>query len=339
MKYATIKELSAACGLSVSTISKALNGYSDVSEETRRLVLEAANRIGYYPSAAARALKTSRSYNLGVLFADENQSGLTHPFFASVLNSFKMEAETKGYDITFISHDLGQNAMSFLNHCRYRNVDGVCLACVDFASPEILELVDSGIPCVTIDHLFNQCPSVLSDNVNGMRALTDHVLSMGHTRIAFIHGQRNSSVTEKRITGFYRSLEAHGIPLDRCTLAEGLYVDPEKTYHLTKALLAQTDRPTCVLLPDDQAYLGAREATMEQGLRIGQDISFAGFDGIRLTQLLRPCLTTVRQNTDSIGREAARRLIECLEHPNTAGTEAVTIPCDVIIGETVGRAG
>ncbi len=336
MKHATIKELSAACGLSVSTVSKALNGYSDISDETRQLVIDAANRIGYYPNATARALKTNRSYNLGVLFSDENQSGLTHPFFASVLNSFKQEAEEQGYDITFISHDLGGNAMSFLNHCRYRNVDGVCLACVDFASSQVLELVDSGIPCVTIDHLFNQWPSVLSDNVNGMRALTDYVISRGHQRIAFLHGQRNSSVTEKRITGFYRSLQSHGIPAENGTLLEGLYVDPERTYHLTRELLSRKDRPSCILLPDDHAYLGAREAAIEMNLHIGKDISFAGFDGIRLTQLVRPFMTTVRQDTDSIGREAARRLIECLEHPNTAGTEAVTIPCDVIRGETVG---
>ncbi len=336
MKHATIKELSAACGLSVSTVSKALNGYSDISDETRQLVIDTAGKLGYYPNATARALKTNRSYNLGVLFVDENQSGLTHPFFASVLNSFKQEAEDKGYDITFISHDLGGNAMSFLNHCRYRNVDGVCLACVEFAAPEVLELVDSGIPCVTIDHLFNKCPSVLSDNVNGMRALTDYAFSLGHKRITFLHGQRNSSVTEKRITGFCRSLMAHGIPREEDFLVEGLYVDPEKTYRLTRELLKKKDRPTCILLPDDNAYLGAREAATELSMQIGQDICFAGFDGLPLTQLLRPSLTTVRQDTDAIGREAAKRLIECLEHPNTAGTEAVTIPCEVIPGETLG---
>ena len=335
MKHATIKELSAACGLSVSTVSKALNGYSDISDETRRLVVDTAARIGYYPNATARALKTNRSYNLGVLFADENQSGLTHPFFASVLNSFKQEAEEKGYDITFISHNLAGNAMSFLNHCRYRNVDGVCLACVDFNAPEILELVDSGIPCVTIDHLFNKCPSVLSDNVSGMRTLTDCILSLGHTRITYIHGQRTSSVTEKRITGFYRSLDAHSVPQDRCLLAEGLYANPEETYRITTALLNKKDPPTCILLPDDQAYLGAREAAMDLGLRIGRDISFAGFDGLPLTQLLRPSLTTILQNNDAIGREAARRLIECVERPNTAGTEASIIPCTLIRGETV----
>ncbi|MBR4500939.1 MAG: LacI family DNA-binding transcriptional regulator [Clostridia bacterium] len=337
MKHVTIRDLSAACGLSVSTVSKALNGYSDISDETRQAVISAAAELGYFPNATARTLKTSRSHNLGVLFVDEYQSGLTHPFFAALLNAFKMEAESRGYDITFISSNLGASAMSYLSHCRYRNVDGVCLACVEFTSPAIRELVESAIPCVTIDHVFNRWPSVLSDNVGGMQHLTDYVISRGHRRIAFVHGQRNSSVTEKRITGFYRSLETHGIPPENVILREGVYVDPQISYQITNELLGMSDPPTCILLPDDHAYIGAMEAAVQQNIKIGRDISFAGFDGISMTQSLHPRLTSVQQDTEAIGREAARRLIECVEKPNTAGSEPVTIPCKLIRGETVGE--
>ncbi len=335
MKHVTIRDLSAACGLSISTVSKALNGYSDISEETRQTVISAATELGYFPNATARALKTSRSDNLGVLFVDEYQSGLTHPFFAALLNSFKMEAEARGYDITFISSHLGSSAMSYLSHCRYRNVDGVCLACVDFSSPGVRELVESSIPCVTIDHVFNRWPSILSDNVGGMRSLTDHVISLGHRRIAFVHGQRNSSVTEKRITGFYRSLENAGLSPEHAILKEGVYVDPMAAYRVTNELLDMKCPPSCILLPDDHAYIGAMEAVMQRGLRIGKDISMAGFDGISFTQSLHPRLTSVRQDTDAIGREAARRLIECVERPNTAGSETNLVPCTLLEGETV----
>ena len=337
MKHVTIRDLSAACGLSVSTVSKALNGYSDISDETRQTVISAAAELGYFPNATARALKTSRSHNLGVLFVDEYQSGLTHPFFASLLNAFKMEAESRGYDITFISSNLGASAMSYLSHCRYRNVDGVCLACVDFSSPGIRELVESAIPCVTIDHVFNRWPSILSDNVGGMQHLTDYVISRGHRRIAFVHGQRNSSVTEKRITGFYRSLENAGIKSADIIVNESVYVDPTAAYRATNELLDRKDPPTCIMLPDDHAYIGAMEAAMQRGLRIGADISFTGFDGISFSQRLHPRLTSVQQDTDAIGREAARRLIECVEKPNTAGSEPVMIPCKLIKGETVGE--
>ena len=126
--------ISDQCGLSVSTVSKALNGYDDISEETKKLVRQTAEALGYRPNAQARALKLGRSFNLGVLFADDNQSGLKHSYFSAVLDSFKVEAESRGYDITFINHNIGRSRMTYLEHCRYRGVDGACLACVDFGA-------------------------------------------------------------------------------------------------------------------------------------------------------------------------------------------------------------
>ena len=122
---ASIKDIAKACGVSVATVSKALNGHNDISQATKEKVREAARQIGYMPNSAARALKTNRTYNLGVLFVDEAQSGLTHEFFAAVLDSFKRHAEGRGYDITFINHNIGHGHSSYLEHCRYRGVDGV----------------------------------------------------------------------------------------------------------------------------------------------------------------------------------------------------------------------
>ena len=114
----TIKDVAKRCGMSISTVSKVFNGYPDISEATRRQVMESAREIGYKPNALARALKTNRSFNLGVLFVDDNISGLTHPFFAMVLNAFKAEAERHGYEITFINHNIGTMEMTYLEHCR-----------------------------------------------------------------------------------------------------------------------------------------------------------------------------------------------------------------------------
>ena len=127
---ASIKDIAKACGVSVATVSKALNGHNDISQATKEKVREAARQIGYMPNSAARALKTNRTYNLGVLFVDEAQSGLTHEFFAAVLDSFKRHAEGRGYDITFINHNIGHGHSSYLEHCRYRGVDGVIAACI-----------------------------------------------------------------------------------------------------------------------------------------------------------------------------------------------------------------
>ena len=138
---ASIKDIAKACGVSVATVSKALNGHNDISQATKEKVREAARQIGYMPNSAARALKTNRTYNLGVLFVDEAQSGLTHEFFAAVLDSFKRHAEGRGYDITFINHNIGHGHSSYLEHCRYRGVDGVIAACIEdnrrrFGDPE-----------------------------------------------------------------------------------------------------------------------------------------------------------------------------------------------------------
>ena len=115
-------------------ISKALNNYPDVSDETRALVRAAADRLGYRPSALARGLKSGRTFNLGVLF-DNSDGGLTHNYFSPVLEAFKSEAERRGYDIAFITHHLGSSPMTYLEHCRYRNVDGVCVVCASFYAP------------------------------------------------------------------------------------------------------------------------------------------------------------------------------------------------------------
>ena len=160
---ASIKDIAKACGVSVATVSKALNGHNDISQATKEKVREAARQIGYMPNSAARALKTNRTYNLGVLFVDEAQSGLTHEFFAAVLDSFKRHAEGRGYDITFINHNISGRSMTYLEHCHYRSVDGVVIACVNFYEPQVVELVNSEVPVVTIDHVFNNRMAILSE--------------------------------------------------------------------------------------------------------------------------------------------------------------------------------
>ena len=114
----TIKDISRACGVSPATVSKALNGYGDISAETVSLVKRTAKEMHYLPNAAARSLKTNTTHNIGVLFVDETSSGLTHEYFSMILNSVKEEAESHGYDITFICQNLGGKTVTFLEHCR-----------------------------------------------------------------------------------------------------------------------------------------------------------------------------------------------------------------------------
>lgn len=122
----SLKTIAEECGVSVATVSKALNDQKDISDVTKRRIREIAEKLGYFPNAAARSLKTKQSYNIGVLFEEEVGSGLTHEYFSGVLNSFKVQAEKLGYDITFINTSLENRKMSYYEHCMYRNFAGVC---------------------------------------------------------------------------------------------------------------------------------------------------------------------------------------------------------------------
>ena len=330
----SMKDIAAACGVSVATVSKALNDHSDIGEETKQHIKEVARDMGYSPNALARALKTNRTYNIGVLFVDEAQSGLTHDYFSQVLDSFKRTVEEKGYDITFINK--GRNHVSYLEHCRYRGFDGVMIACVDFYDPQVIELVRSNLPLVTIDHMFNNRISVMSDNVGGMQQLLEYVYSKGHRRIAYIHGA-DSAVTRERLTSFYHTAEKLGLEIPDEYVKEAPYRDSWGTGERTKELMKLKKPPTCILYPDDFASLGGLNAISEMGLRVPEDVSVVGYDGIRISRHLSPKLTTLKQDTKSIGMKAGEKLISLIEHPKSTIIEQIVIKGEVYEGGTVER--
>ena len=330
----SLKDLARECGVSVATVSKALNDQTDISLATRERIRAAAHRMGYLPNAAARALKTNRTYNLGVLFVDERQSGLTHEYFSAVLDSFKVEAETRGYDITFINHTLRGKSMSYLEHCRYRGVDGVVIACVNFYDPQVVELVNSEVPAVTIDHVFNNRMAVLSDNVVGAKALVQQAWACGHRRIAFIHGE-NTAVTENRLAGFYQACEELGLKVPEEYIRCGVYHDVERCAQETRALLALPEPPTCIIFPDDFSALGGYNAIREKKLSIPEDISVMGYDGIYLSRVVMPPLVTYQQNTTALGRTAADKLIQLIEHPRVTLPEQIRVSGRLLDGGSV----
>ena len=274
-------------------------------------------------------------YNLGIIFRDEKSIGITHPFFSVVLNAFKNEAEAHGYDVTFINHEISGEKMSFLDHCRYRRVDGVCLVCINFNTDEVQELVESEIPCVTIDHRFKKAAAVFSDNENGVNMLVDHAVSLGHRRIAFIRGHNNSIVTTTRIKQFQSAMQYHGLPIPEEYLQSGLYNDIALTRKIVIRLMRLPEPPTCILLPDDYCYFGAQDAARKLDLRIPEDISFAGYDGISLTQSLSPALTTIHQDCLALGTESARKLISVIEQPDKKINRVSIYPVKLIPGGTI----
>ena len=208
---------------------------------------------------------------------------------------------------------------------------------MDFTDPQVTELVGSGIPCVTVDHLFKKTPAVLSDNEMGVQKLVEYAISLGHKKIAFIHGHNNSIVTRTRIRQFYQTMEFYGLLVPENYVRAGLYSDIGLCGKLVRELMDLPERPSCVLLPDDVCYFAAQEAAASRNLRIPEDISFMGYDGIPITQSIHPRLTTIRQNTDRMGEEAAKRLIDMIENPGKLSRIPTIVPTEFLEGESVGK--
>ena len=331
-----MKDIALRCGVSVATVSKALNGHQDIGEATRERIMQCAKEMGYTANSAARALKTNRTYNLGILFVDLQNSGLTHEYFAAALNSFRFEAERCGYDITFINSNVGHQNQSYLQHALYRGVDGVAIICVEFHDPLLQELVYSDLPVVTLDHAFHNRAAVLSDNMEGMETLVRFVYGRGHRRLAYIHGD-HTAVTENRLTGFYRACESLGLTIPNEYVMEAHYHEPVSCYEATKKLLALPERPSCIFFPDDYACIGGINALREAHMRVPEDISVVGYDGMDLAKTISPRLTTWEQNTAELGRIAAGRLIARIEHPRTTPPEHIQIAGRLLEGESVAR--
>ena len=176
------------------------------------------------------------------------------------------------------------------------------------------ELISSEIPVVTLDYVFENCSSVSSDNAKGMRKLIEYAHSMGHSKIALIHGEI-TEVTNERLSGFYRACREQNIKVPDEYIRQGRYHDIENCAIRTAELLNLPDPPTCIIFPDDYSYLGAKEIIAEYGLSIPDDISVIGYDGINTANIMR--LTTYEQNAGTIGRKAAEKLIFNIENPDS----------------------
>lgn len=329
-----IKDIAERCGLSVASVSKALHGKTDINPKTVEYVKKVAKEMGYIPNSSARMLKTNHSYIIGLLFIDSTNSGLTHEYFSIIISSIRDECKKYGYDITFISNQLGKSECSYYEHAKYRNCDGVIIASADFKDPRVIEIVESEIPTITIDYDFNDHSSVNSDNIQGMKDIIKYLYEMGHRDIAFIHGEL-TSVTQKRIKGFYNACSEYDINVNEEFVREGRYHIPKVSGQITRELIQKKHRPTCIIYPDDYSLLGGITEIEKQGLKIPEDISVVGYDGILLSRLMRPIFTTYVQDAVEIGKKSTQKLVEIIDNPKVSLPERISILGKLQEGQTV----
>lgn len=330
----TLKMLAKECGVSVATASKALNGAPDISAETAARIQKTAADMGYTPNSAARALKTSRSHNLGVIFDDGTSSGLTHEFFAYVLDSFKRRAEELGYDTTLISSRPGPWGADYVSHVRFRSCDGVAVLVSETAADAVAEFVRTGVPVVTLDYHFNNCSCVESDNVSGIRELLEYAYSQGHRRIAVIFGE-DSAVTRVRRASFVATCQQLGLKIPEEYIRFALYHEGSLSAAATRELMCLPEPPTCILYPDDFSFFGGKRELESMGLSVPQDVSAAGYDGISVGKVIS--LTTVQQDTVSLGVACANELVRAVEEGRAFLPRVQRIPCSLIPGATIRR--
>ncbi len=325
----TMKDIAKQCGVSVSTVSRVLSGNELISPDTTRLVMEAAEKLGYMPDVTARTLKTNRSDMIGILY----DMMLTHPYFSGIIEAVRKHAEEAGFDVLFLSRVRRNGRMDYTETALSRRMDGIVVIYADVESESVEKLARGNIPVVSIDVYEGQNSAIFSDYRLGTRELTEFSFSRGHRRIALIHGEMGYQ-TRERLEGFYEAMRDHGLAVNREYIRQGAFNNPERCAAETEALLSLPVPPTCILMPDDYSAVNALRILREKGISAPEQFSCAGYDGIPLSQAVVPRLTTFCQDTETIGREAVDTLLKNMQEGKNKIRE-ITIRGRLIPGETV----
>ena len=325
-----LKDIAKECGVSTATVSRALNGLTDANNKTAAHICRTAKEMGYFPNAAARTLKTNRSYNIGILYEDR----MNHEYFSALLNELRRCFEKRGYDLTFIRRFFDTEEGNYFERAQRRNLDGVAVIQADFNSADVMRLAAGSMPTVVIDHVYEGSDCVLCDNRASMEEIVRTVAGMGHTRIAFIRGE-DSTVTRERTNGFYKGCAEMGIRVPQGYVADSHFHDPDTCIKAIDALLMRQDKPTCILCPDDFSCLGAMSHLEARGIRVPKDLSLVGYDGILMARMMKPALTTYCQNVEQLAQAASGLLLEAIEDAEHHIPRQITVSGTMILGETL----
>lgn len=331
----TIKDVSKKSGYSVTTVSKALNNYSDIPISTKQKILDLCDEMGYVPNLSARSLVSKKSYTIGIVFEEVTGIGLQHPLFSRILEVFKSKVEKEGYDILFLSKRIGNQKGSYIQHSKRKQVEAVLILCADFNSNDILELYDSPIPSVVIDFGQSEALNITSNNKEAVLNAITILKDLGHKKIAHISGGENSHISGQRIEYFQSSMKENGLEiLDKFMIA-GEDFSKENGYYAMNKIMKMDEQPTAVFCSSDLLAIGAIQAIQEAGLKVPEDYSIVGFDGTEIGQMISPRLTTIKQDADTIGVIAADHILQMIDERTKLNEgETIYVDCNVIIGES-----
>ena len=329
---ATIADVAARSGVSTATVSRVLSGAVPAREATRERVLSAARDLDYRPSGVARALKRAETRTIGLLITD-----IGNPFFPQIVRAVEDEAHARGLGVVLCNaSDDPSRELAYLELLLERRVDGLIVASARTTRrlATLLESVPMPVVLVNAATRGSSLPGITTAHRRGARLAAEHLLALGHRRIAHISAPfRHAAAARLRLAGVTDALVAAGIDPSSLLVVDG-DEHVEGGARAMEVLLSERDVPSGVLCYNDLTAVGAVRGARAAGLRVPQDISIVGFDDIELASWTDPPLTTVRQPTEAMGRWAVERLIAALGR-GAGGDEHVTLePALVVRGSS-----
>lgn len=338
MKNINIKELACELKLSVSTISKALHDSYEISEATKRRVLETAARLNYVPNPYASSLRGRKSKNIGVVIPEVADS-----FFSLAINGIESVAKEKGYHVLIcLTHESFENEKTILKEFQGRRVDGVLLSVSreTTQSEHINELISNGVPLVFFDRVCEEVETakITTDDFESGYKAAAHLIQQGCDKIAFLGISKSLSISNKRLQGYLKALNDYKIKGDAkhiilCTN------DAKHNHTLIKKLLQQKNKPNGIVASVEKLTTPVYEACVALKLKIPEDVKVVCFSNLETASILNPPLTTITQPAFEMGRTAATILFKALQKPNFNLTkESLVIPSALVVRNSTRNA-
>jgi LacI family transcriptional regulator, galactose operon repressor len=314
-KRSTSFDVGRMAGVSRTTVSLVLNNVQGVSisEETRQRVKDAARKLNYHPDAAGRKLVSGRSYNLGFLLRQSHEQIFADAFLPQVLLGVEQAVTTQGFQVLLKSLEPDDNT-GYMRLINENHVDGIILSGPRRDDTEIIRLQREGFPIMLMGQLpGGGIPFVDIDAVAGAVCAVQHLIGLGHRRIAMItNASLEYTSAQQRYSGYLKALQEAGIDPDAAHMREGNYT-PASGYAAMDEILRGASLPTAVFVASDVVALGAIHAIKRKGLRIPEDLAVVGFDDIPLAEYFDPPLTTLRLPAYGLGWAAGERLVRLVK--------------------------
>jgi len=318
----TIKDIARLMGVSHSTVSRALRGNSHISEHTTQRICQAALDMGYQPSAAARSLKTRRTQVLGVIV-----SSIADPFFSEILDGIEDCAQQGGYSLFIAAsqHD-PERERKIVQTMLEQRTDGVIICSSSFSAEQGRQLLTHDFPIVVVNHQSAESfhYSIYHDDMDGSLQITQHLIDLGHRKIAYLGNSQSGRTTLDRSNGCRLALENAGLSLPADLVLQVPGGDPDLGDQSVDHFMKLSDPPTAIVCFNDMLAIGILRGCRRAGVRVPDDLSITGFDNIAFSAFTSPPLTTFDQPKYSIGDEAAQLLLDLLENGNGKAPENAT---------------